>query len=148
MVDGLKPERSFRCDSIQELPDLAREIIREAGDYKVWLFEGDMGAGKTTLIREICAAFEVEDNVSSPTFSLVNEYQNNSGEIFYHFDFYRIKSEAEAMDIGCDEYFYSGNFCFIEWPSQIPNLIPDANLIIQIVEDADHSRRIALYKNG
>src|SRR5690606_19311316 len=101
MVDGLKPERSFRCDSIQELPDLAREIISEAGDYKVWLFEGDMGAGKTTLIREICSAFEVEDNVSSPTFSLVNEYQNNSGEIFYHFDFYRIKSEAEAMDIGC-----------------------------------------------
>jgi tRNA threonylcarbamoyladenosine biosynthesis protein TsaE len=100
------------------------------------------------LIREICAAFQVEDNVSSPTFSLVNEYQNSSGETFYHFDFYRIKTEAEAMDMGCDEYFYSGNTCFIEWPSQISNLIPETNLTIHIFENTDQSRSIALYKNG
>ncbi len=148
MVSGAGPENSFNCDSISDLPEVARRIIKEAGDCKVWLFEGAMGAGKTTLIREICAVFEVEDNVSSPTFSLVNEYQNHLGDVFYHFDFYRIKSETEAMDIGCDEYFYSGNFCFIEWPSQIPGLIPESNLTIRIFEKADHTRSIVLYKNG
>ena len=148
MVDSGEPAKIFSCRNIQELPDVARQIINEGADYRVWLFEGAMGAGKTTLIREICAAFDVEDNVSSPTYSLVNEYQNSAGEIFYHFDFYRISSEAEAMDIGCDEYFYSGNYCFIEWPSQIPNLIPEKKLTIHLLENADYTRSIALYKNG
>lgn len=148
MVNNGTAEKIIECKTLQELPAAATEIIKEAGSHTIWLFQGAMGAGKTTLIREICAAFRVEDNVSSPTFSLVNEYQNEDGDVFYHFDFYRIKDETEAMDIGCEEYFYSGDICFIEWPSQVTNLIPERNLTIQIVENSDHSRSIALYKNG
>src|ERR1700753_2907792 len=98
-----------RCEleiisSSDNLADAAKQIIAFSEGVPVWLFEGPMGAGKTTLIKAICKVFEVSDNVTSPTFSLVNEYQNEKGVIFYHFDFYRIKSEEEASDIGVDEY--------------------------------------------
>jgi tRNA threonylcarbamoyladenosine biosynthesis protein TsaE len=132
------------CKDLLDLDRVAKEIIKFAGVNKIWLFEGEMGAGKTTLIKSICRILGIKDNISSPTFSLVNEYQNGKGEIFYHFDFYRINNEEEAMDIGCDEYFDSGNHCFIEWPSKIPALIPDEYMMVHIKEEADQSRTIDL----
>ncbi|GAA0893260.1 tRNA (adenosine(37)-N6)-threonylcarbamoyltransferase complex ATPase subunit type 1 TsaE [Fulvivirga kasyanovii] len=132
MVDSTLPRLQLECDGLEQLKEVARRIISFGKDYNVWLFEGQMGAGKTTLIKAICEAFEVEDNVNSPTFSIVNEYQNGKGEVFYHFDFYRIKDEEEAMDIGAEEYFYSGNYCFIEWPSKVEGLLPDRMLKIEI----------------
>lgn len=107
-----------------QLPEVARKLIELIGDSKVFLFYGDMGAGKTTFIKSICAALGVEDTVSSPTFSIVNEYQSASGSV-YHFDFYRLKNEQEAFDMGYEEYLYSGHYCLIEWPERIPNLLPE-----------------------
>lgn len=132
MVDSTLPQLQLECDGLEQLDEVARRIISFGKDYKVWQFDGQMGAGKTTLIKAICKAFEVEDNVNSPTFSIVNEYQNPKGEVFYHFDFYRIKDEGEAMDIGAEEYFYSGNYCFVEWPSKVEGLLPDKTLKIEI----------------
>ncbi len=98
-----------------------------------------MGAGKTTLIKAICHTFGVQDMVNSPTFALVNEYRNAAGSIFYHFDFYRINSLEEALDIGTEDYFYSGNYCLVEWPSQVESLIPERNLRIQLELQEDSS---------
>lgn len=117
--------------TINELPSIAAQIISLAGDQKIFLFHGEMGAGKTTLIKELCKALGVTDNVSSPTFSIVNEYTIPKGKI-YHFDFYRLKTQTEALDMGSEEYFYSGDYCFIEWPTMIPDLIPNKHINITI----------------
>src|SRR5436190_5121661 len=101
------------------LDDLASELIRYAGSNKVWAFYGEMGAGKTTFIRYICKKLKVVENVSSPTFALINEYHDHSGNSIFHFDFYRINNVQEAVDIGCEEYFQSGSICLIEWPEKI-----------------------------
>lgn len=103
-----------------------------------------MGAGKTTLIKEICKQLGVEDNISSPTFSLVNEYETKNGELAYHFDFYRITDEEEALDIGIEDYFYSGNWCFIEWPENVENLLPLDAVEIHITILEDGKRNIQL----
>lgn len=121
--------------SPDDLPEASKLILNFAGPARVWAFYGEMGAGKTTLIKAVCAALEVKDIVSSPTFSIVNEYITRAGEPVFHFDFYRINSEREALDIGCEEYFYSGNYCFIEWPSRIPDLIPDEHVEVHITEE-------------
>lgn len=130
--------------SLDQLAKVAQQIIEFSEDRNVWLFEGAMGAGKTTLIKAICQSFGVKENVSSPTFSLVNEYHNTKGEIFYHFDFYRIKSEEEASDIGVDEYFYSDDYCFVEWPSMIPSLLPEEYIQINIEIISETVRKISL----
>lgn len=135
VFDNVKP------DGLQHV---SRRIISLARNYRAWLFEAEMGAGKTTLIKALCEAFGVIDDVSSPTFALINEYVDGQGTPFYHFDFYRIKNEEEAMDIGVDEYFYSGNLCFIEWPEKIPSLIPDEFLRIFITINSDDTRKIVL----
>lgn len=123
---------------LDELPEVAEKIIQKGKRYRVWLFEGEMGAGKTTLIKAICENFGVMDTVNSPTFSIVNEYRNEIDEAFYHFDFYRIKDEEEALAIGVYEYFDSGDFCFVEWPSKIKNILPDQALKIDIsIKDKD-----------
>ena len=125
----------FVIETESELKEVAQSLISFAGKEKVWIFKGEMGAGKTTLIRNICEVLEVEENVSSPTFSIVNEYSCKNGELVYHFDFYRVESEREAVDIGCEEYFYSGEICLIEWPEKILNLLPEQFITIQIVSD-------------
>lgn len=130
--------------SSDRLSEAAAQIVAFSENTSVWLFEGPMGAGKTTLIKAICQAMGVKDNVSSPTFSLVNEYHNLKGDIFYHFDFYRIKSEEEASDIGVDEYFYSDDYCFVEWPSMIPSLLPDEYIFINIEILSETERKICL----
>lgn len=105
--------------------DLAVDHFFNSNPHKVVLFNGLMGAGKTTFIKSLCKHLGVEDVTSSPTFSLVNEYKTIEGSSIYHFDLYRINSELEALDMGIDDYLYSGNWCFIEWPEKIPNLLPD-----------------------
>ena len=109
--------------SISELNSVAKEILSSVKN-KALLFYGEMGAGKTTLIKELCKELGIEDLASSPTFSLVNEYHTHNSEIVYHFDFYRIEDENEAYDIGIEDYFYSEAWCFIEWPQNIENLLP------------------------
>ena len=118
-----------------ELTSAAKSLINFAGEVKVWIFKGEMGAGKTTFIRYICQELEVVENVSSPTFSIINEYSCKNGQLVYHFDFYRIEKEQEAVDIGCEEYFYSGNICLVEWPEKILNLVPEPKIEVTIVSD-------------
>ena len=123
--------------SLSEIDSIAKEILNIPSLKKVITFNAEMGAGKTTLIKALVKELGVLDNSSSPTFSLVNEYQTENGETVYHFDLYRLNSEEEAYDMGIDEYFYSGNWCFIEWPEKTPNLIPidHANISIKVLED-------------
>lgn len=120
----------FIINSLDELPKLAQEIISNL-KHKIILFEGEMGAGKTTLIKEIIAQMGSDDETSSPTFSIVNEYETDMGKVF-HFDLYRIKSEMEAYDFGIEEYLDSGAYCFIEWPDKIENLISEEHHLIKI----------------
>ena len=115
----------MKVESLDKLPAAAKELLSLCGDRRVIAFYGAMGAGKTTFIKAICGVLGVSENVSSPTFALVNEYRDSKGQPVFHFDFYRIKDEKEAVDIGVDEYFYSGHYCFIEWPEKVLNLLPD-----------------------
>ena len=117
--------------SLDQLEEVAKQIL-DQNPNKVILFHGEMGVGKTTLIKQLCKTLGVTDATSSPTFSLVNEYQTINNQIVYHFDFYRLNKEEEALDMGADDYLYSGNWCFIEWAEKIPNLIPDAHSVITI----------------
>lgn len=112
---------------------------------KILLFYGEMGAGKTTFIKAFCKVLGVEDNVSSPTFSIVNEYAYPEG-IIYHFDCYRLKNQTEALDLGMEEYLYSGNYCLIEWPEKIPDLLPENYLSISIEVQPDQQRKLTIAK--
>lgn len=136
----------IRCHKIEDLPGAAAGIVAFAREKKlaVWSFEGEMGAGKTTLIKAICEVLGVEDTVQSPTFSIVNEYRTHSGLPVYHFDFYRIKDVEEAVHIGAEEYFYSADLCLIEWPSKVEPILPDCFLKVSIEADKDFSRNILL----
>jgi len=109
--------------SLKNLPEIATAIIASAKS-KTLLFYGEMGVGKTTLIKEICRQLDVVDTISSPTFSLVNEYQTSEAVAVFHFDFYRITDEEEAFDMGIEEYLYNNNWCLIEWPQNVENLLP------------------------
>lgn len=129
--------------SFLDLNQIAKEIIRNS-KYKILLFHGDMGVGKTTLIKEICKILGTEDLINSPTFSIVNEYITNTNEIIYHFDFFRIKNEEEALNLGIEDYFYSNAWCLIEWPSVIQNLVPLKNSTIHITELNNGQRNIEL----
>lgn len=130
---------------IDRLAQVADAVITNAGNIKLWAFYGEMGAGKTTLIKEICSKLGVTDEVSSPTYSLVNEYKTISDQTIYHFDFYRIKNIEEVYDIGYEDYFYSNNICLIEWPENIPELLnKDEHLIIDIQKNNNNERRIEI----
>jgi len=129
--------------SIDEIQEVAKKIIAE-NPNKIVLFHGDMGVGKTTLIKALSKELGVKDATSSPTFSLVNEYQTVKNQYVYHFDVYRLKNETEALDMGIDDYLYSGNWCFIEWAEKIPNLIPDVHSIINLSQTADGKRHLRM----
>jgi tRNA threonylcarbamoyladenosine biosynthesis protein TsaE len=129
---------------LEQIEDAARQIIAYAGEEKVWVFQGQMGAGKTTLIKSLSKKLEVLDQVSSPTFGIVNEYDTRSGSKIYHFDFYRLDDPTDALDIGIEEYFYSGNYCWIEWAEKIAPYLPDEFLLIRITIDSNLDRTITL----
>lgn len=131
-----------------DLDEAVKAIIEVGKAADVWLFMGQMGAGKTTLIKAICGTLQVLDEVNSPTFSIVNEYLTATDETLYHFDFYRLENEEEAYNIGVEEYFYSGNTCMIEWPERVEGLLPDNFLRIDITENTDQSRTIKLTTHG
>ena len=122
--------------TLKKLSSIAAEIISSVKN-KTLLFYGEMGVGKTTLIKEICRQLGILDNISSPTFSLVNEYQTSEEEKVFHFDFYRIEEEEEAFDIGIEEYFDSDAWCLVEWPENIENLLPlgAAQIHLSILDD-------------
>jgi tRNA threonylcarbamoyladenosine biosynthesis protein TsaE len=133
----------LNTSSIADLPAAASSILEYAGTNRILLFYGDMGAGKTTLIKTLCRQLGVIDGVTSPTFSIVNEYAGKAGPV-YHFDFYRLSNQTEALDMGYEEYFYSGNYCFIEWPEKIAGLIPDQYTGIRITVIDESSRQITV----
>ena len=133
------------ASSLEQLPGIASEILSFVSGQRIFLFYGDMGAGKTTLIKALCKCLGSKDNVSSPTFAIVNEYTGVESNI-YHFDFYRLKNQAEAMDIGFEEYLYSGNYCFIEWPEKIPDLLPLHYITLKIQVLDDGSRGLTITK--
>lgn len=110
---------------LQDLDAISKDVIRSAQGLSVWLINGEMGAGKTTLVKSICRELSVTEVVSSPTFSIINEYKTAEGKSIFHFDFYRLESEVEAFDIGVNEYFESGSICLVEWAEKIPSLIPE-----------------------
>lgn len=127
--------------SLDEIQQTAQKIL-EQNPQKVILFFGEMGSGKTTFIKSFAKKLGVENTTSSPTFSLVNEYQDNNGNPLYHFDVYRLKTETEAYDMGIDEYLYSGHWCLIEWPEKIPTLIPNEHSVIKIKALSDGRREL------
>ena len=128
--------------NLSEIDHIAEQVLHQ-NVAKVILFHGEMGAGKTTFIKALAKALGVEKATSSPTFSLVNEYQAKNG-LVYHFDVYRLKNESEAFDFGIEDYLYSGNWCFIEWAEKIPNLIPDNHSIItlEVLENGNRKLQI------
>ncbi|MCC8425022.1 tRNA (adenosine(37)-N6)-threonylcarbamoyltransferase complex ATPase subunit type 1 TsaE [Mucilaginibacter sp. UR6-11] len=130
---------------LSDLSDIASQLIANAGDNRIFLFRGDMGAGKTTFIKSLCEALGVKEPVTSPTFAIVNEYQGTNARI-YHFDFYRLKNQTEALDMGAEEYFYSGNYCFIEWPEKIPDMLPLHYISVSLKVLNDDSREITIGK--
>lgn len=128
-----------------DLPGAAKQILEFADKERVFLFYGEMGAGKTTLIKALCEELQVEDAVSSPTFAIVNEYSGIKGTV-YHFDFYRIKNESEALDLGYEDYLYSSNYCFIEWPEKIPSLLPNEFVELKLQETSVNERVIKVQR--
>ena len=138
----------IKLNSLTDLVPVSNQLLALASDVPVWCFNGEMGAGKTTLIKAICDQLGVTDSMSSPTFSVVNEYETKNQETIYHFDFYRIKNEQEALDIGADEYFYSDNYCFIEWPEKVGNLLPEHYVEISIKLVDANKREINLIEHG
>ncbi|MCL6260370.1 tRNA (adenosine(37)-N6)-threonylcarbamoyltransferase complex ATPase subunit type 1 TsaE [Aquiflexum sp. TKW24L] len=132
------------CSGIEEIHTAALKIIEFGSFDRIWIFKGELGAGKTTLIKEIAQILGVKDRVNSPTFSLVNEYQSTSGDIFYHFDFYRIEDPQEVLEIGLDDYLYSGRLCWIEWAEKIAEYIPSDFIHVQIEVDSLEGRVITL----
>ncbi len=134
----------IQIEKLGDIQSAAQKFADEMGENCVFAFYGKMGAGKTTFIKAICECLGVKDAVASPTFAIVNEYADAAGEPIYHFDFYRIKNLQEACDIGCEDYFYSGFPCFIEWPELIEELLPDDTVRVSIEVNDDESRTVTL----
>jgi tRNA threonylcarbamoyladenosine biosynthesis protein TsaE len=122
------------------LQDMAKEMLDAFPEERIFALYGAMGAGKTTFIKALCHQLGSKDNITSPSFALINEYTSQDGSIIYHFDFYRIKKIEEAYDLGYEDYIYSGNYCFIEWPEMIQDLLPRGIIEITIRETDDGAR--------
>ena len=134
----------IKIDSLSNIHEAAKTFLANMGESKVFAFYGKMGAGKTTFIKALCEELGVEDVITSPTFALVNEYTSGSGDPIYHFDFYRIKKIAEVFDIGVEQYFDSGHYCFIEWPDIVEFFLPDDAVHLEIYEQEDGARRFII----
>lgn len=133
----------IKIASLEQLPEAARQFMAQMGDYTVYAFYGEMGAGKTTFINALCKELGVETDItSSPSFAIINEYRSDTtAELIYHFDCYRLESEAEAQDIGAEDYFDCGALCFIEWPERIEELLPDDTVRVDIIVNPDDDSR-------
>lgn len=123
---------SIQINSLDELQEAAKQFLERFPNERIFALYGKMGSGKTTFIKALCRCLGSTDPITSPTFALVNEYSASSGERIFHFDFYRIKTIEEALDIGFDDYIYSGNYCFMEWPENIEPLLPDRLVEVKI----------------
>lgn len=133
----------IKIESLDRIHEAAKQFIDNMGKGNVFAFYGKMGAGKTTFIKAICECLQVDDVITSPTFSIVNEYYSNKlDDSIYHFDFYRIKKVEEVFDMGYEDYFYSGRLCFLEWPELIEGLLPKDAVKVHIMEQEDGSRFI------
>lgn len=128
--------------NLEEINKAADFFIKNIGDSKIFLFEGEMGAGKTTFIAEVCRRLGAADDFGSPTFSIVNEYEDAGGNPIYHFDLYRIETPAEIIDMGAEDYFYSGDLCLVEWPDRLGALRPESAIDVYIKENPDGSRTL------
>lgn len=135
---------TIEIKSLDTITDAATEFVKQMGDNTVFAFHGEMGAGKTTFIKAICEKLGVNDVINSPTFAIINEYRADSGELIYHFDFYRINKEEEAFDFGYEDYFYSGCICFIEWPERIESLLPHDTVHVTVKEIEGGSRLVEI----
>lgn len=133
--------------SLDTIHEAAVEFVRQMGDNTVFAFYGEMGAGKTTFIKEICKVLGVTDTITSPTFAIVNEYRSDeTAELIYHFDFYRVEKIEEVYDFGYEDYFYSGAICFIEWPERVDSLLPNDCVHVTITPSEDGSRSVEYKK--
>ena len=132
---------TLEIESLKTIHQTAQKFIDQIGDRTIFAFNGKMGAGKTTFIKSICESMGVKETVNSPTFSIVNEYEAADGRIIYHFDCYRITKIQEALDLGAEEYLYSGNLCFIEWSENIAPILPDS-LVNMDIEEGENGKRI------
>ncbi|MCO5267002.1 MAG: tRNA (adenosine(37)-N6)-threonylcarbamoyltransferase complex ATPase subunit type 1 TsaE [Lentimicrobium sp.] len=131
----------FHCTDLLQLDEVASAIIRQYPNGRIFTLSGPMGAGKTTFIQAVCKVLQVKDIVNSPTFSIVNEYLTEEGKSVFHFDLYRLRKQEELMDIGYEDYFYSENICFVEWPEMAAELIPEDAVQISIrVNESDQTR--------
>ncbi|MBL7702426.1 MAG: tRNA (adenosine(37)-N6)-threonylcarbamoyltransferase complex ATPase subunit type 1 TsaE [Ferruginibacter sp.] len=128
--------------SLDKIRDEAGKMLAATSAYKVFAFHGEMGAGKTTFIHALCEAMGVEDVVSSPTFSIINQYKTKEGEMVYHMDLYRIKDEQEAINAGVEDCLYSGNTCLVEWPEKVPDIFPEDTIHIYITSVDDNTRKL------
>lgn len=134
----------IKIQSLEEISSAARQFVESIGERRIFALYGSMGAGKTTFIKAICEELGVEDVITSPTFAIVNEYTTGTGKPLYHFDFYRIKKLDEFYDMGGEDYFGSGNLCFIEWPELIEDVLPEEAVIVNIKEVDDGSRLVTV----
>jgi tRNA threonylcarbamoyladenosine biosynthesis protein TsaE len=139
LKEKITMEIKFKEEDIRKA---AKQFVEEMGENTIFAFYGKMGAGKTTFIKAVCEELGVDDTVTSPTFAIVNEYEAADGRPIYHFDFYRIKKVTEAYDMGCEEYFYSGHPCFIEWPELIEEVLPEETVNVTIEALPDGERRL------
>ena len=128
--------------SLEHIHEAARQFIEAMGDHKIFAFYGKMGAGKTTFIKAVCEQLGVTDVINSPTFAIVNEYEDSNERPIYHFDFYRIKKPTEVLDIGFEDYISSDNLCFMEWPELIGDFLPEETVKVMIEEQDDGSRLV------
>ncbi len=134
----------WKINSLEEINEVAAKFLDYVGDRSIFALYGQMGVGKTTFIKAIGECLNVEDDISSPTFAIVNEYVTGAGKSMYHFDFYRVNDVSEALDFGYEEYFYSGCKCFIEWPEKVDELLPDDIVNCYFVENEDGSRELSV----
>jgi tRNA threonylcarbamoyladenosine biosynthesis protein TsaE len=134
--------KTYSLTSLADLERLAAQFLGDFSSSRIFAFHGELGAGKTTFIKALCVELGVKDAMSSPSFSLVNEYRDKNGNSIYHFDLYRLKSPEEAFDIGLEEYLYSGKYCFIEWPERAGEIFPEETVHVSITV-ANEKREIS-----
>ena len=140
-------EYNITINGLEDYPQAAREFVKLLDQGRIYAFYGKMGSGKTTFIKSLCEELGVEDTINSPTFAIVNEYEDRDANTIFHFDFYRIKSLAEVYNMGYEEYFYSNAYCFLEWPELIEELLPEEHIRVDITEGDNGVRTIAVTVN-